>query len=1244
MRYKNYDTMLPARAFESRGSVVGGRSMRLHGGGDNGYYYYEPPAEEAPQPVYDSPGFIDPGYSGPGPSYDSGSQPTVDPGFYQQGPDYSQTVNDLYQQTFGRQADASGMATFTNLLNSGWTGEQVRNALTSSQEYQQQQAAQPSAPAPQQPSAPAAATPESTVSALYQQYLGRTPDPGGMATFTNLINSGWTPSQVANALTSSAEYQQINPGAQPTPVNQPTNTGVIAQQFHVETSYDQNESPSYILTNQNGQGVQYLTPTRDENGNITGYGIRSGGDDNYVYPIDIAAINQQAAQVAAAPPAFGAGEGKALGRPYSIVRDDGLPYKEFDAQGNLTRWRDSDWAWHNASDVKASGTEVLADGRIRPTYDLGGVFVMAPRVGPETGGAFAGVNWKMAASVVLMAVMAVAGPAIMAAMAGEAAAGGIAGAEALAEGLGMSVGEAVESGLISTEGLLTDAGAQFVMDSAGIAPEVAASVLDGTIPTETLSTAGTEVTNAYNTTAPTLSSTNPNDVFNTLVDQMTKNGNLPTSAIPGSETALAGSGAGTATDIAGGGALQNIPAVPGAVASTPSATTSFLAQAAKSAAINAGMTALQGGSPQDILKAAAAGIVGAGINIGLTDVMGNGILSSIASRAAASAGAAVVAGANPMKAALQGAVFATVTGLLPSTLDNIDAYKNLSQNTKDYIIGSLSSGISQAAAGTGTLTQGMLTGAIGTYVDKMSTTFFDKGLNFDPKTFVDDIKNTVQKYWKADLGSNVITSGPMAGYEIGMPIPGSETAGGYSINIPPPPDISAKIGPGYELAADPSSDPNYQANRFFDDVSHNTYIRGSDAYFDSRLGAWIQPTGGGERFDYNMPEGMREATSAEIMNGQAQPAILMSVGGFAQKNTFLTPVTTGTIPTPTPGVTPTPGTTPEPTPVTPVTTPGTATGTTPATNPVTTPVTNPGVPVDRKDNFNGTNTTTYSDGSTETKDNQTGQVIVTTPPIRPSTGATPGTTTGGGGTTPGGGGTTPGGVPGGGGGGGTGPGGGGGTTPVVPGYQYPIVTVPPVTPVAPITRPKFPVTFGQAMPLVNPGVNPGFIEPTNPYPAGQPGVNQYNWASGQYAGEMSDLANYNANAPAQPYGHVNPVGTFNGTGLIRPDQLNMASTTLQQQPSLPFQAAPQNFAIDPRLLNQPAGPVPGYNGVFAAPTAAQAAIGKGYAQQYGQGLNYVPYPVQPVNPATTPLTGQLNAAADAARAATPARGYYTATT
>ena len=59
--------MLPARAFEARGSVVGGRSMRLHGGSD---YYYDP------NPVY----YDDYGnqYAAPEPApYDPGPQPVM---------------------------------------------------------------------------------------------------------------------------------------------------------------------------------------------------------------------------------------------------------------------------------------------------------------------------------------------------------------------------------------------------------------------------------------------------------------------------------------------------------------------------------------------------------------------------------------------------------------------------------------------------------------------------------------------------------------------------------------------------------------------------------------------------------------------------------------------------------------------------------------------------------------------------------------------------------------------------------------------------------------------------------------------------------------------------------------------------------------------------------------------------------------------------------------------------------------
>jgi hypothetical protein len=195
------------------------------------------------------------------------------------------------------------------------------------------------------------------------------------------------------------------------------------------------------------------------------------------------------------------------------------------------------------------------------------------------------------------------------------------------------------------------------------------------------------------------------------------------------------------------------------------------------------------------------------------------------------------------------------------------------------------------------------------------------------------------------------------------------------------------------------------------------------------------------------------------------------------------------------------------------------------------------------------------------------------------------------------------------------------------------------------------VTFGRTASLVNPGVNPGFIEPAAPYPQGTPGVNQYNWGSGRYAAQMSDLARYNELAPVSPFGRANVVGTYNGTGLIRPDQLTMASETLQQPEAQFPVAAAANYYVDPALLNQPAQPIPGYP-VFRPSSQAQMATGLGPAAAYGQSLNYVPYPARPINPAVTPLNftaptltaqqlqQQLNEAAQAAYDATPESGYY----
>ena len=75
--------LLPLRAFQGRGTPVGGRGIKLYGDGGYTSSDYDPnwlantfpeyaaaspePAADA-APVYVSPGFVDPGYSGPPPT------------------------------------------------------------------------------------------------------------------------------------------------------------------------------------------------------------------------------------------------------------------------------------------------------------------------------------------------------------------------------------------------------------------------------------------------------------------------------------------------------------------------------------------------------------------------------------------------------------------------------------------------------------------------------------------------------------------------------------------------------------------------------------------------------------------------------------------------------------------------------------------------------------------------------------------------------------------------------------------------------------------------------------------------------------------------------------------------------------------------------------------------------------------------------------------------------------------------
>lgn len=75
---------------------------------------WSPPSEPAPSYTVS-----DPVYAAPAPANQ-----------------WQQTVNDIYQQEFGRQADPTGMAAYTAALNQGLTGEQMREALRTSAEGQ----------------------------------------------------------------------------------------------------------------------------------------------------------------------------------------------------------------------------------------------------------------------------------------------------------------------------------------------------------------------------------------------------------------------------------------------------------------------------------------------------------------------------------------------------------------------------------------------------------------------------------------------------------------------------------------------------------------------------------------------------------------------------------------------------------------------------------------------------------------------------------------------------------------------------------------------------------------------------------------------------------------------------------------------------------------------------------------------------------------------------------------------------
>ncbi|MDR3638088.1 MAG: DUF4214 domain-containing protein [Isosphaeraceae bacterium] len=99
-------------------------------------------------------------------------------------------INGVFETYLNRRADPTALTVFTTWMEAGAGANDIALALIGSAEF-----------------AADYSTNSSFLSALYQDALGRTPDPTGAATFTQWLNQGAPRTQVAQAVFGSYEYQ-----------------------------------------------------------------------------------------------------------------------------------------------------------------------------------------------------------------------------------------------------------------------------------------------------------------------------------------------------------------------------------------------------------------------------------------------------------------------------------------------------------------------------------------------------------------------------------------------------------------------------------------------------------------------------------------------------------------------------------------------------------------------------------------------------------------------------------------------------------------------------------------------------------------------------------------------------------------------------------------------------------------------------------------------------------------------------
>jgi len=106
-------------------------------------------------------------------------------------------VRRAYQDILGRDPDPEGMRTYrSNIIDKGWSEQDVREALRNSPEYASGGARTASA--------------DRIIRRAYQDILGREPDPSGLETYRrNIVERGWDEQDVRAALRHSQERRDV---------------------------------------------------------------------------------------------------------------------------------------------------------------------------------------------------------------------------------------------------------------------------------------------------------------------------------------------------------------------------------------------------------------------------------------------------------------------------------------------------------------------------------------------------------------------------------------------------------------------------------------------------------------------------------------------------------------------------------------------------------------------------------------------------------------------------------------------------------------------------------------------------------------------------------------------------------------------------------------------------------------------------------------------------------------------------